>query len=108
MRVVATVCSILLMLIVTLIGGCASAGDAASKDTAVASTPITAAGPTTRPRRAECLVCKYNADLACLDVDVDSTTPTYDYNGRTYYFCSKECHDEFVKNPTRYTPLANK
>jgi YHS domain-containing protein len=73
--------------------------------------------PTTRPiaamtqpprQHAQCLVCKYNADLACLDVDVDSNTPSYVYDGKTYYFCSQECRDEFAKNPKRYVGLADK
>ncbi|HSV12934.1 MAG TPA: YHS domain-containing protein [Tepidisphaeraceae bacterium] len=73
-----------------------------------------ARGPTTAPiaamtsPRAQCLVCKYNADLACLDVDVDQKTPSYVYQGKTYYFCSQECHDEFAKHPQRYAPLASK
>src|SRR5438105_4165282 len=51
----------------------------------------------------ECLVCKKNADLACVDVDVDKDTPSYVYNGKTYYFCSDECRDKFAKNPGKYT-----
>jgi YHS domain-containing protein len=51
---------------------------------------------------AECLVCKANADLACIDVAVDGKTPTYAYNDKTYYFCSEECRREFAKHPTRY------
>jgi YHS domain-containing protein len=96
------------MCVIFVAAGCAGPSDAPAKDPAVASTPVSTAGPTTRPHRAQCLVCKANADLAYLDVDVDASTPTYDYNGRTYYFCSKECRDEFAKNPTRYTPLAGK
>ena len=59
------------------------------------------ASATTQPH-AECLVCKANADLACVDVAVDSTTPTYSYNGKSYYFCSQECRNQFAKNPARY------
>lgn len=50
----------------------------------------------------ECLVCKKNADLACIDVAIDSKTPTAQYQGKTYFFCSDECHDEFVKHPAKY------
>jgi len=53
---------------------------------------------------AECLVCKYNADLACLDVSINDQTPTFDYNGKRYYFCSEECRDDFAKNPQKYLP----
>ena len=50
----------------------------------------------------ECLVCKKNADLACVDVAVTSKTPTYMYNGQTYYFCSDECKTKFEKDPLTY------
>jgi YHS domain-containing protein len=68
------------------------------------SSPATAPSKT----KAQCLVCKYSADLACLDVDVDSNTPSAVYNGKTYYFCSRECHDEFLKNPEKYVKLEGK
>lgn len=55
-----------------------------------------------QPGHQECLVCKKNVDLACVDVKVDDKTPTAQYNGKTYYFCSDECHDQFVKNPEKY------
>jgi YHS domain-containing protein len=51
---------------------------------------------------AECLVCKKNADLACVDVAVDEKTPRAEYGGKTYYFCSEECRVEFLKRPARY------
>src|ERR1044071_5299264 len=43
--------------------------------------------------KAECLVCKHNADLACVDVEVKADTPRYVYEGKTYYFCSDGCRD---------------
>ena len=55
---------------------------------------------------AECLVCKHNADLACVDVAVKADTPHYDFNGKTYYFCSDTCRDEFAKNPGKYAKPA--
>ena len=51
---------------------------------------------------AECLVCKKNADLACINVDVTASTPSYVYQGKTYYFCSEDCRKDFIKNPPRY------
>jgi YHS domain-containing protein len=51
---------------------------------------------------AECLVCKYNADLACVDVAVDSNTPRCTCEGKTYYFCSDDCRHAFEKNPAKY------
>jgi YHS domain-containing protein len=68
-----------------LLAGCASTGS-----------------PTTKPACAECLVCKKNADLACVDVTVDRNTPRYLYNGTTYYFCSDDCKNEFAKDPQKY------
>ena len=51
---------------------------------------------------AECLVCKYDADLACIDVEVEKETPSYTYNGKTYYFCSGTCAKKFQANPEKY------
>jgi YHS domain-containing protein len=50
----------------------------------------------------ECLVCKRNADLACVDVAVTDQTPVFDYKGRRYFFCSDDCRNEFAKNPQKY------
>lgn len=50
----------------------------------------------------ECLVCKFNADMACIDVAVDDQTPHCTYNAKEYYFCSTHCRDKFAKNPTKY------
>jgi YHS domain-containing protein len=72
---------------VTLLTGCAADGSGA----------VASGGP-----HAECLVCKKNADLACVDVSVNSRTPTYMYNGQSYYFCSDECRGKFEKNPEAY------
>lgn len=87
MRLTMMVCS----LCFAMLAGCATAP---GERTATAST---------QPH-AECLVCKKNADLACIDVEVDSTTPTSKVDGKTYYFCSKECRDKFAANPTKYLP----
>src|SRR5215203_3723174 len=57
---------------------------------------------------AECLVCKHENDLACLDVEIDQTTPTVVYNGKTYYFCSDGCAKDFQKHPAKFTAAANK
>ena len=67
--------------------GCASASRNESADTAC---------------QAECLVCKKNADLACVKVNVNEQTPKFTYNGKTYYFCSEDCRDEFAKRPEKY------
>jgi len=51
---------------------------------------------------AECLVCKHNADLACVDIAVTATTSHAQYNGVDYYFCSDECRGKFETNPPLY------
>ena len=73
--------------------GCASAP----------STTSSAVYADTHPGHDECLVCKKNADLACVDIPVEKDTPHYLYNGREYHFCSDECRDKFAAQPAKYT-----
>jgi len=89
----------LLLASAALLTGCASQGAAESAkvapvDASLAGSPL--------PARAKCLVCEKNADLACIDVDVDSGTPNYTYDGKTYYFCSTKCRNDFAKQPAKY------
>lgn len=79
----------LALLLLLLACGCASTEMANSS------------GATTLPH-ANCLVCKMNFDLACIDVAVDDKTPKFMFNGQTYFFCSDECRDKFAKEPTKY------
>ena len=53
-----------------------------------------------------CWVCVHERDLACMKVDVDSKTPTVEYNGKTYHFCSEDCKKEFLANPAKYATKA--
>ena len=85
MRVVLTTCCLL----AAVVAGCG-----ATPDERAASAPA-------QPH-SECLVCKANADLACIDIAVDDRTPAYVYSDKTYYFCSDECRKEFAKHPSRY------
>lgn len=64
-----------------------------SKDTAQNSGPA-----------ATCYVCRYNNDLACVNVRVKDTTPRAEYQGTTYYFCSEDCRTAFLTNPSKYLP----
>ena len=64
--------------------------------------PATTKPSSVSAAHAECMVCKMNVDLACIDVDVDKNTPSYSYNGKTYYFCSDDCRTQFIKNPAKY------
>jgi YHS domain-containing protein len=52
--------------------------------------------------RAECLVCRHNADLACVDIAVTGSTPRADYQDKTFFFCSESCKTEFEKNPSKF------
>jgi YHS domain-containing protein len=95
-------CAVCVALLAGLLAGCASSGSSNSPTTTPSPAEATPAAAASAPKNAECLVCKMNADLACIDVDVDKTTPSYTYNGHTYYFCSTECRDKFAKNPQKY------
>jgi YHS domain-containing protein len=67
------------------------------------ASPKTASDTTlTKKSHAECLVCKHENDLACLDVEIDDKTPTVTKDGTTYYFCSDECRKDFQKDPQKY------
>src|SRR3954454_8926337 len=77
----------LLVLGVAFLSGCASTGASSVADG--------------KPH-GECLVCKHNADLACVDIPIDDSTPRRVYNGQTYYFCSDDCAKAFDKDPAAY------
>lgn len=40
-------------------------------------------------------VCKMN-------VDEKNPAATYEYKGKTYYFCAVGCKDEFAKDPEKF------
>jgi len=75
------------------LGGCATSG---------AGVQVAGANAKADLPKAECLVCKYNADLACVGLRVDDSTPRFVYQGVTYYFCSPECQAAFGKDPVKY------
>jgi Cu+-exporting ATPase len=42
-------------------------------------------------------------DVVCgMDVDPAKAAATSEYNGRTYYFCSKPCKTKFDAEPEKY------
>lgn len=43
-------------------------------------------------------------DYVCGSSVDESTQKSFCYNGRTFYFCSQECLDEFKTDPKLYTP----
>jgi YHS domain-containing protein len=51
---------------------------------------------------AECLVCKHENDLACVDLTVDDKTPRTTIDGKEYFFCSEACKKLLIKNPQKY------
>ena len=54
------------------------------------------------PGHACCPVCECEGDLACVDVTVHGDTPTVEFGGRKFYFCSDECRCRFERAPQRY------
>lgn len=42
-------------------------------------------------------------DPVCdMKVDVDDPPATYEYKGKTYYFCAPGCKKKFEENPEEY------
>ena len=42
-------------------------------------------------------------DPVCgMRIDADDAVATAEYEGKTYYFCSKGCLDDFVEDPASY------
>jgi YHS domain-containing protein len=52
----------------------------------------------------QCLVCRCRRDFDCLTVHPGTSTPRATYAGRTFYFCSDSCRQEFESSPSRYWP----
>ena len=44
-----------------------------------------------------------NLDPVCgMTVTKENAACSYDYNGKTYYFCAASCKDEFAAAPDKY------
>ncbi len=42
-------------------------------------------------------------DLVCgMEFDKDTTSGTFEYKGKTYYFCSLGCKEKLAKEPEKY------
>lgn len=37
-----------------------------------------------------------------MEVDEEKAAATYEYEGKTYYFCAVACKDKFVQDPERF------
>ena len=44
-----------------------------------------------------------NIDPVCgMTVTKENAACSYDYNGKTYYFCAASCKDDFASDPTKF------
>ncbi len=42
-------------------------------------------------------------DLVCgAEIEKEKAAGSYDFEGKTYHFCSESCRDSFSKNPRSY------
>ncbi len=42
-------------------------------------------------------------DFVCgTELDREKSAGSYDYQGKTYHFCSESCRDDFSKDPSSY------
>ncbi len=42
-------------------------------------------------------------DFVCgAEIEKDKSAGSYDYEGRTYHFCSESCRDDFSKDPKSF------
>ncbi len=47
-----------------------------------------------------------NVDPVCgMTVTKENAACSYEFNGKTYYFCAESCLEEFVRDPTKYSGL---
>jgi Cu+-exporting ATPase len=46
-----------------------------------------------------------NLDPVCgMTVTRENAACSYQFNGRTFYFCAPSCRDQFAADPDRYSP----
>lgn len=83
---------LLLVVLASASAGCRSIGERTEAE--ASAVPV-----------AECPVCAAEGDLACLRVKVRPDTPSAEYRGRTYWFCSDECKAEFLAHAAQYAGL---
>lgn len=85
--------TLLLVTLCTVISaGCEGTDPARPPQTATLQPTTQVAAPTTK-QTAECVICVGHT------IEVTPTTPHAEYAGKTYYFCSDYCKDEFAKDP---------
>ena len=48
-------------------------------------------------------------DLVCgMEFDEDTASGTFEYKGKTYYFCSLGCREKLANEPDKYVPHEEK
>ena len=56
-----------------------------------------------RVTRLACKEAQMERDPVCgMEVEATATAPTAEYGGRTYYFCSEACRQQFEEAPHQY------
>jgi YHS domain-containing protein len=89
---------LILAVMMLVAAGCVENARKAESPAPVGGTATVAAA---KPH-AECLVCKYENDLACVDIEVEKDTPHATIDGKEYYFCSEACKKQCLKDPKKY------
>jgi YHS domain-containing protein len=45
-------------------------------------------------------------DEVCgMSIDAETAAATFDFQGKTYYFCTERCQRMFVAHPERFVPV---
>ena len=83
------ICVCVLLLVVC---GCKHRSKAAPADASVPATQKST-------HKACCVICVGH------EIDVDANTPTVEYKGKRYYFCSEECKAMFNEHPDKAIAL---
>ena len=52
----------------------------------------------------QCPVCRHHRDFGCLVVEKTPRTPSAEYRGHRYWFCSESCRKDFQKAPLPFLP----
>jgi len=60
---------------------------------------ILSAGMVAQQKADEKVVCPVSGEMMLKS----QAKATYEYEGKTYYFCCADCKDKFVKDPAKYT-----
>ena len=56
----------------------------------------------THGRSTQTMADKVKDPVCGMEIRVEDAAATEEHEGHTFYFCSADCHDTFVKDPHRY------